>query len=110
MGHAPEEVGDLYSKLKDDVAFRQEWAERAGLGFELVHERCIGEPWAGVSGRGSLAVLFLPCARKSRFRAMSGRSAAWLARLVRDQEVEGSNPFAPTIFSPLESVLYATFS
>ena len=27
----------------------------------------------------------------------SGRSAAWLARLVRDQEVEGSNPFAPTI-------------
>ena len=29
---------------------------------------------------------------------MSGRSAAWLARLVRDQEVEGSNPFAPTTF------------
>src|SRR6204780_2576003 len=29
----------------------------------------------------------------------SGRSAAWLARLVRDQEVEGSNPFAPTTFS-----------
>ena len=28
----------------------------------------------------------------------SGRSAAWLARLVRDQEVEGSNPFAPTIY------------
>jgi hypothetical protein len=37
MGHAPAEVGDLYSKLKDDVAFRQEWAERVGLGFELVH-------------------------------------------------------------------------
>jgi integrase len=35
MGHAPEEVGDLYSKLKDDVAFRQEWAERAGLGFSV---------------------------------------------------------------------------
>ncbi len=30
---------------------------------------------------------------------MSGRSAAWLARLVRDQEVEGSNPFAPTILN-----------
>jgi hypothetical protein len=29
---------------------------------------------------------------------LSGRSAAWLARLVRDQEVEGSNPFAPTNF------------
>ena len=37
MGHAPEGVGDLYSKLKDDAAFRQEWAERIGLGFELVH-------------------------------------------------------------------------
>ena len=28
---------------------------------------------------------------------VTGRSAAWLARLVRDQEVDGSNPFAPTI-------------
>lgn len=37
MGHAPEEVGDLYSKLKDDVSFRQQWAERIGLGFDLVH-------------------------------------------------------------------------
>lgn len=37
MGLAPEEVGDLYSKLMDDVAFRQEWAGRIGLGFELVH-------------------------------------------------------------------------
>jgi hypothetical protein len=33
----------------------------------------------------------------------SGRSAAWLARLVRDQEVEGSNPFAPTTF-PLSNL------
>ena len=37
MGHAAQEVGDLYSKLKEDLAFRQEWAERIGLGFELVH-------------------------------------------------------------------------
>jgi hypothetical protein len=37
MGHAPEEVGDLYSKLNDDTLFRQEWAERIGLGFQLVH-------------------------------------------------------------------------
>ena len=28
----------------------------------------------------------------------SGRSAAWLARSVRDAEVGGSNPLAPTIF------------
>jgi integrase len=47
MGHAPEEVGDLYSKLKDDVSFRHEWAERAGLGFELVH---VG-PQNAVEGR-----------------------------------------------------------
>jgi hypothetical protein len=38
MGHAPEEVGNLYSKLNDDVSFRQQWAERAGLDFELVHK------------------------------------------------------------------------
>ena len=31
MGHAPEEVGALYSKLKEDVAFRQEWARRIGF-------------------------------------------------------------------------------
>ncbi len=29
--------------------------------------------------------------------AFTGRSAAWLARLVRDQEVGGSNPPAPTM-------------
>ena len=34
--------------------------------------------------------------RRNRPANLSGRSAAWLARLVRDQEVDGSNPFAPT--------------
>jgi hypothetical protein len=41
MGRAPEEVGDLYSKLKDDVSFRQKWAERPGLASSwcmLVHK------------------------------------------------------------------------
>jgi hypothetical protein len=38
MGRAAEEVGDLYSKLRDDVTFRQEWAERVSLGFQLVHD------------------------------------------------------------------------
>jgi hypothetical protein len=28
----------------------------------------------------------------------SGRGSAWLERLVRDQEVGGSNPLAPTTF------------
>ena len=36
MGHAPEDVGDLYSKLADDVAFRSMWCERLGLGFSVV--------------------------------------------------------------------------
>ena len=29
---------------------------------------------------------------------LSGRGSAWLERLVRDQEVGGSNPLAPTTF------------
>ena len=34
----------------------------------------------------------------------SGRGSAWLERLVRDQEVGGSNPLAPTIpFNNLQS-------
>lgn len=37
MGHASKEVGDDYSKLQEDAAFRHEWAEGIGLGFELVH-------------------------------------------------------------------------
>ncbi len=32
----------------------------------------------------------------------SGRSAAWLARRVRDAEVGGSNPLAPTIITQIE--------
>jgi hypothetical protein len=37
FSYAPQEVGDLYSKLRDDVAFRQEGAERVGISFQLVH-------------------------------------------------------------------------
>ena len=36
------------------------------------------------------------------FRAVSGRSAVRLARLLREQEVAGSNPVAPTIYSMRE--------
>jgi integrase len=35
MGHDGEEIGDIYSKLKNDVAFRQEVTNRIGLGFEI---------------------------------------------------------------------------
>jgi integrase len=35
MGHASREIGDIYSKLKDDVQYRREWCERVGLGFSV---------------------------------------------------------------------------
>jgi integrase len=35
MGHANETMGDLYDKIKEDVEFRREWAERCGFGFKL---------------------------------------------------------------------------
>ena len=35
MGHETETVGDGYSKMKEDVAFRLEQAAKVGLGFEL---------------------------------------------------------------------------
>src|SRR5208337_5358731 len=40
------------------------------------------------------------------FGGPSGRGSAWLERLVRDQEVEGSNPFAPTTLSPALTAIY----
>jgi hypothetical protein len=35
MGHENETVGDGYSKMKEDVAFRLEQAKTVGLGFAL---------------------------------------------------------------------------
>jgi hypothetical protein len=35
MEHADESMGDLYDKIKEDVEFRKEWAEKRGFGFEL---------------------------------------------------------------------------
>src|SRR5208283_5061439 len=35
LGHANKSVTDVYSKLKEDVAFRKEVAEQVGVGFEL---------------------------------------------------------------------------
>ena len=34
-GHAPETVGDTYSRLRDDVEFRKRVTETVGLGFEI---------------------------------------------------------------------------
>ena len=41
MGHAGEDMSDLYDKIKSDVAFRREMAEKAGLGFELPSKICV---------------------------------------------------------------------
>jgi hypothetical protein len=36
MGHAPADMSDLYDKVKEDIGFRREWAERCGIGFNLL--------------------------------------------------------------------------
>ena len=43
-------------------------------------------------------------------RGLSGRGSAWLERLVRDQEVGGSNPLAPTNLIPITASNYAAFA
>jgi hypothetical protein len=35
MGHSDESMDELYDKIKEDVKFRREWAERCGIGFKL---------------------------------------------------------------------------
>jgi integrase len=35
MGHAGKDMSDLYDKIKEDLRFRRQWAERCGFGFEL---------------------------------------------------------------------------
>ena len=41
MGHAGEDMSDLYDKIKNDVPFRKEVAEKAGLGFDLPSKKCV---------------------------------------------------------------------
>ena len=43
-GHTGKTVTDSYSKLKDDVVFRKQIAERVGLGFELPSEKAVIGP------------------------------------------------------------------
>jgi hypothetical protein len=35
LGHAGETMTDLYDKVREDLQFRLEWAEKCGIGFEL---------------------------------------------------------------------------
>lgn len=34
-------MSDLYDKINEDVAFRKEVAEKAGLGFQLPSPKCV---------------------------------------------------------------------
>jgi integrase len=44
LGHADSSITDGYARqIREDVPFRKEWAEKCGLGFELVH---VGPPQA----------------------------------------------------------------
>jgi hypothetical protein len=36
--HESEEIGDIYSKPKEDVEFGRDWTTRIGLGFEIPFE------------------------------------------------------------------------
>jgi hypothetical protein len=44
MGHADEEVGDLYSQLESNIQFRKEVAERVSLGFALPSKKAVVGP------------------------------------------------------------------
>jgi hypothetical protein len=44
IGHADRSVTDGYSKVKEDVAFRQLCAANVGLGFELPAENLAEKP------------------------------------------------------------------
>ena len=35
MGHAGQDMSDLYDKIKSDVVFRRDVAEQCGFGFEV---------------------------------------------------------------------------
>ncbi len=39
LGWSNKSVADVYSKLKDDVAFRRKVTEQVGIGFELPAEK-----------------------------------------------------------------------
>jgi hypothetical protein len=44
MGHAEQDMGDLYDKIKNDVEFRKEVAEKAGFGFKLPSKKAVVGP------------------------------------------------------------------
>lgn len=41
MGHAGEGMSYLYDKIKEDLAFHKQVAEKAGFGFQLPSKKCV---------------------------------------------------------------------
>ena len=50
LGWSNKSVADVYSKLKDDVAFRRKVAEQVGIGFDLPIEKVQAAPICTQSG------------------------------------------------------------
>jgi hypothetical protein len=44
MGHAGENMSDLYDKIRQDMQFRREVVEKAGLGFEVSLQKAVVGP------------------------------------------------------------------
>jgi integrase len=44
MGHAGENMSDLYDKIRQDMQFRREVVEKAGLGFEISLQKAVVGP------------------------------------------------------------------
>jgi hypothetical protein len=93
------------------VQAKQHETQRNSLFFALTTYSCITRT-AGfrVPIEGWYSGCYSSCFRhRQRLLPVSGRGSAWLERLVRDQEVGGSNPLAPTN-SQEDSPLQAPFT
>ena len=41
LGHKEKTITDRYSKMKERLELRKEWAEKAGIGFKLPAEKVV---------------------------------------------------------------------
>lgn len=51
LGWEDKDMSDLYDKIREDVAFRREWAEKSGLGFEIPSKNFAKKGVIGRNGR-----------------------------------------------------------
>jgi len=45
MGHADENMSDLYDKIKEDVEFRSKWAEKCGFASTCLQSYRMYRKW-----------------------------------------------------------------